>query len=52
LAHVQCDWKLAFAMVIASVSLTAFSPMDNVNRRLDVKRKRHIEKWESTKNGR
>ena len=42
--HMQCDWKLAIATVIASVSLIAFSPIDSENRRLDTDEKRTYKK--------
>lgn len=38
--HMKCDWKLATATVIASVSLIVFSPIDSVNRELDSDEKR------------
>lgn len=38
--HVKCDWKLATATVIASVSLIVFSPIENENRILDMDEKR------------
>ncbi|MED9968152.1 MAG: accessory gene regulator B family protein [Blautia sp.] len=34
--HVECDWGLVTATIIASVSLIVFSPIDNENRRLDM----------------
>ena len=37
--YVQCDWKLAIAVVIASASLIIFSPLDNESRRLDAEEK-------------
>lgn len=33
--YVQCDWRLAIATAIASVSLIVLSPIDSANRRLD-----------------
>lgn len=42
--HMQCDWKLAIATGIASVSLIAFSPIDSENRRLDTDEKRTYKK--------
>ena len=42
--HMQCDWKLAIAIVIASVSLITFSPIDSENRRLDTDEKRNYKK--------
>lgn len=42
--HVQCDWKLAIATVIASVSLIVFSPIDSENRRLDMDERRTYKK--------
>ena len=42
--HMQCDWKLAIATGIASVSLIAFSPIDSENRRLDTNEKRTYKK--------
>lgn len=42
--HVQCDWKLAIATVIASVSLIVFSPIDSENRRLDIDERRTYKK--------
>lgn len=42
--HMQCDWKLAIATGIASVSLIVFSPIDNENRRLDTDEKRTYKK--------
>ena len=42
--HMQCDWKLAIATGIASVSLIVFSPIDNENRRLDTNEKRTYKK--------
>ena len=42
--HVQCDLKLAIATVIASVSLSTFSPIDSENRRLDTNEKRTYKK--------
>ena len=42
--HMQCDWKLAIATVIASVSLITFSPIDSENRRLDTNEKRTYKK--------
>lgn len=38
--HVQCDWKLVIATIIACVSLIIFSPIDSENRRLDINEKR------------
>ena len=42
--HMQCDWKLAIATGIASVSLIVFSPIDSENRRLDTDEKRTYKK--------
>ena len=42
--HVQYDWKLAIATVIASVSLIIFSPVDSENRRLDTDEKQIYKK--------
>lgn len=42
--HVQCDWKLAIATVIASVSLIVFSPIESANRRLDTDERRTYKK--------
>lgn len=42
--HVQCDWKLAIATVMASVSLIVFSPIDSANRRLDIDERRTYKK--------
>lgn len=42
--RVKCDWKLAIATVIASVSLIVFSPIDSANRKLDVDEKRIYKK--------
>lgn len=40
--HMQCDWKLAIATVIASVNLIAVSPIDSENRRLDTDENRKV----------
>ncbi|MDO4338397.1 MAG: accessory gene regulator B family protein [Eubacteriales bacterium] len=42
--YVRCDWKLAIATVIASVSLIVFSPIDSENRRLDTEEKETYKK--------
>ena len=42
--HVQCDWKLVVATVIASVSLIVFSPIDSQNRRHDTDERRIYKK--------
>lgn len=42
--HLKCDWKLAIATLIASVSLIVFSPIDSENRRLDADEKRRYKK--------
>lgn len=42
--RMQCDWKLAIATVIASVSLIVFSPIDSPNRILDAIEKRTYKK--------
>lgn len=38
--YVECDWKLATATAVASVSLIVFSPIENENRILDMDEKR------------